>query len=289
MKQEVLSGQTDYTVLVLIRDTAGAPKTGLTEASIDIAYARVETDNDVTTADVTPAALTALTDAHTDWGFEEVSATDHPGLYRLDLADAVFATGAWSAVVTIVGTGLDPTSIEFVMVPNAPLTGVLLAPTTHTSAVIPTVTTTGTATAVTTVNGLAAGVITAAAIANGAIDAATYAADVDAEVRSWLGLAAADLDTQLDAIDAKTTNLPSDPADASVIAGRFDTLDASVADLPTNAELATALGTADDAVLAAIAALNDFDPATEEVLANVQKINDVEIIGDGSGTPFNVA
>lgn len=60
------------------------------------------------------------------------------------------------------------------------------------------------------------------------------------------------VDTVVDAIQAKTDNLPSDPADASVIAGRFDTLDTSVADLPTNAELATALGTADDAVLTAI-------------------------------------
>jgi hypothetical protein len=59
----------------------------------------------------------------------------------------------------------------------------------------------------------------------------------------------------LTAITAKTDNLPSDPADASVIAGRFDTLDTSVADLPTNAELATALGAADDAVLTAIDAL----------------------------------
>jgi hypothetical protein len=116
MKQEVVIGQTDYTVLVKIRDDAGAPATGLTEASIDIAYARVETDNDVTTSDVTPAALSALTDAHTDWGFEEVSATDHPGLYRLDIADAVFASGAWSAVVTITGTGLDPCDLEFVLV-----------------------------------------------------------------------------------------------------------------------------------------------------------------------------
>lgn len=126
MKQEVLIGQTDYTVLVLIRDDAGAPKTGLTEASVDIAYARVETDNDVTTADVTPAALSALTDAHTDWGFEEVSATDHPGLYRLDIADAVFASGAWTAVVSVVGTGLDPTSIEFVLVAFNPRDGVRL-------------------------------------------------------------------------------------------------------------------------------------------------------------------
>ena len=117
MKQEVPLGQVDYTVLVKIRTDAGAPATGLDEGDIDIAYARVETDNDVTTSDVTPAALTALTDAHTDWGFEEVSATDHPGVYRLDVADAVFASGAWSAVVSITGAGLDPADLEFVLVP----------------------------------------------------------------------------------------------------------------------------------------------------------------------------
>lgn len=73
---------------------------------------------------------------------------------------------------------------------------VTLAAVTHTGATIPTVTTTGTATAVTTVNGLAANVITAtsiqndaitaAKIANAAIDAATFAADVDAEILSYL-------------------------------------------------------------------------------------------------------
>jgi hypothetical protein len=62
--------------------------------------------------------------------------------------------------------------------------------------------------------------------------------------------------------------------------------DAAVADLPTNAGLATALAGADDATLAAIAALHDFDPATVEVLANVKKVNDVTIVGDGVGTPM---
>lgn len=120
------------------------------------------------------------------------------------------------------------------------------------------------------------------------------------------------------AIDAKTANLPSDPADASVIAGRFDTLDTAVADLPTNAELATALGTADDAVLTAIAdlptnaelatALGTADDAVlaaiatvdsnvdaikaktdslaftvaGQVDANVQYVNDVQVTGVGS-------
>jgi hypothetical protein len=107
-------------------------------------------------------------------------------------------------------------------------------------------------------------------VSAGGIVAATFAADVDAEILSYIvddatRIDASDLNTEIDAlkdggrldllvdgIKAQTDGLPSDPADASVIAARFDTLDTSVADLPTNAELATALGTADDAVLTAI-------------------------------------
>jgi hypothetical protein len=99
--RDVLIGQTDYTVLVRITGTDGAPESGLAHTDIDIAYSRVETDNDVTTTDVAPADLANLTAAHSDWGWEEVSSGDHPGLYRLDIADAVFASGAWEAVVTI--------------------------------------------------------------------------------------------------------------------------------------------------------------------------------------------
>lgn len=121
-----------------------------------------------------------------------------------------------------------------------------------------------------------------------ALDEDSTTLDLDATIRAAVGMASANLDTQLSGkstlqfgdigfavwsidpadhdspstfgllvqdIKAKTDGLPSDPADASVIAGRFDTLDTAVADLPTNAELATALGTADDAVLTAIDAL----------------------------------
>ena len=124
MKQEVATGQQDYTVLVLIRNTEGAPEPGLVAADITAAYAIVELDNDVTTASTAMTALSALTDAHTNWGFLEVNATTHPGLYRLDLADAVFASLAWSAVVSLTGTGLDPTHLEFSMVPVRPYDGV---------------------------------------------------------------------------------------------------------------------------------------------------------------------
>jgi hypothetical protein len=125
MKHFVNIGQTNYTVLVHIRDaTTGQGKTGLDEADIDLAYARVETDNDVTVADVTPASLSALTDAHADWGFEEVDNANAPGLYRLDIADAVFATGAWSAAVYITDAGsnnfiADPSEFQLVGVNQA--------------------------------------------------------------------------------------------------------------------------------------------------------------------------
>jgi hypothetical protein len=85
----------------------------------------------------------------------------------------------------------------------------------------------------------------------------------------------ATVDTVVDAIKAKTDNLPSDPADESLIeaaiAGLNDldaagvrsavglasaNLDTQLGDLPTNAELATSQAAADDATLAAIAALS---------------------------------
>jgi len=103
----------------------------------------------------------------------------------------------------------------------------------------------------------AAGAIDAAAIAANAIGASELAADAVTEiqaglstldaagVRTAVGLASANLDTQLTAIDdfldtevaaikAKTDNLPADPADASDIAALIDAL-------PTAAENAAAL------------------------------------------------
>jgi hypothetical protein len=43
-----------------------------------------------------------------------------------------------------------------------------------------------------------------------------------------------------------------------------------------------------NATSVSIAALNDFDPTTEEVDADIKKINGVTITGDGSGSPFDV-
>lgn len=106
---DVLLGVTDRTVLVFVPDPAstdGSGKTGLNAAALTVSYTRVETDNDVVVTDVTSSLsdLSALTDAHTDWGVKEVSSTLAPGVYRLDPADAVFAAGAWYAVVYVMIT-----------------------------------------------------------------------------------------------------------------------------------------------------------------------------------------
>lgn len=106
--------------------------------------------------------------------------------------------------------------------------------------------------------------------------------------------AVAIVDGNVDAIKVKTDNLPTDPADASVISDRFDILDTSVADLPTNAELTSALATSDDAVLAAVAVVDGNVDAIKaktdslsftvagQIDANIKYVNNVGV--DGAGT-----
>jgi hypothetical protein len=76
--------------------------------------------------------------------------------------------------------------------------------------------------------------------------------------------------TQLAAIKAKTDNLPNDPADASVIAGRFDTLDTSIADVPTVAEFnARTIAAANYALEATLTSMKGatFDTSTDSLEA----------------------
>jgi len=54
---------------------------------------------------------------------------------------------------------------------------------------------------------------------------------------------------------------PTDPADHSTVIAATDAILAAVGDVPTNAELATSQAAADDATLAAIAALNNLSAA----------------------------
>jgi hypothetical protein len=111
-------------------------------------------------------------------------------------------------------------------------------------------------------------------VANDGITAASLASDVTTELQSGLATAAnlatvaGYLDTEIAAILADTNELQADWADG----GRLDLiLDArasqtSVDDLPTTSELATALGTADDAVLTQVALVKAVTDKLDDTL-----------------------
>lgn len=85
----VKKGSTDRSVTVRIIDsTDGTPETGVVfnTSGIDLWYRR----EGAAKTSVTEATLAALTTGHADGGFLHVG----DGVYRLDLPDAAFATGA---------------------------------------------------------------------------------------------------------------------------------------------------------------------------------------------------
>lgn len=113
MKQLVLKGKTDLTVYIFVPDsssTVGAGLTGLTynAAGLVASYVRPLGSRVAITL-----ATQTVTGAHSDGGFVEVDATNMPGVYRLDLPDAVVASGVDSAVVQLKGaTNMPPVTLE---------------------------------------------------------------------------------------------------------------------------------------------------------------------------------
>jgi hypothetical protein len=107
-----------------------------------------------------------------------------------------------------------------------------------------------------------------------------------AGVRAALGFASASYDTDQAGLNTKLDTIDN------LLDTEIPALTTAVADLPTNAELATALGTADDAVLAAIATVqsdtNDIQTRLPAALNNgcmasdVQRFNDVAVVGAGT-------
>jgi hypothetical protein len=95
----VAKGATDVTTYFHLRLAAdGTDATGLTITNIDLQYVR---DRTVPVAKVDATALAATDTAHTDNYAIEVDATDQPGLYRVDWPDAAFATGVDDVYLTV--------------------------------------------------------------------------------------------------------------------------------------------------------------------------------------------
>lgn len=145
-----------------------------------------------------------------------------------------------------------------------------------------------------------------ASIAADAVNATALAANAVTEIQSGLATSTNVTDAQtaiiaqIDANETKIDSIQSDTNDiqsrlpAALEGGRIAAaldstvrvkLDASQPDydLPTNAELATALAAADDAVLAAIAALNNLSAA--QVNAELLDVLSVDTFGELSAPP----
>lgn len=93
----------------ITESTNHTPQTGKVAADLAASYARSLSAR----VAITLADLAAVTTAWTSGGVKEIDATNMPGLYRIDLPDAMFVVGSFVDEVnlTINGTGLDTLNI----------------------------------------------------------------------------------------------------------------------------------------------------------------------------------
>ena len=217
--RQIQKGSVDRSVdLYIIDATDGTPEVGVlyNTAGIDLKYRR-----DLSAAvSITEATLAALTTAHTDGGFLEIG----NGVYRLDVPDAAWATGADHVTIfgTVTGMIVLPVTVQLVAYdPESALatptnitaaTGVVLAGVTHTGAVIPTVTTLTGHTAQTGDSFARIGA-TGSGLTSLASQASVNTIDdfLDTEVAAIL----AAVDTEIGDIKTKTDFLPSATAGAA--------------------------------------------------------------------------
>lgn len=114
MKLSLVAGTTSKSIDIFIQDsssTTGAGLTGLVfnSGSLTAYYHRPGGSATV----ITLATLAAITSAWSSGGFKEVDATNMPGMYRLDIPDAVLAaSAAWATVMLKGATNMAPVVLE---------------------------------------------------------------------------------------------------------------------------------------------------------------------------------
>jgi len=237
----IKKGSTDRSVTLEIIDSGdGTPETGVVfnTAGIDLWYRR----EGAAKVSITEATLAALTTAHTDGGFLHIS----DGSYRLDVPDAAFASGANHVDFggTVTGMVVLRGRVRLVNfdLEDAARMGMTSLP----------------AAAADAAGGLpisdAGGLdLDAKLAATNEVTAARMAALTD-----WIN--GGRLDLLIDAIKAKSDNLPADPASQTNI----DTL---ITRIPNTLSLANINAEVDTA-------LTDYDPPTHAEL--ISEINDVQ-------------
>lgn len=192
-KLTIKAGATSRREYVFILDstsTTGAGKTGLTSGSGGLKAYYVRPGANAVSISITSVTVTG---SYTSGGFVEVDPTNMPGVYRIDIPDAVFAASADKAIVMLSGaTGMAPVVLEYDLVAYDPLDTVRLGLTALpnvASGSVGAIITSGTGTAqlsvssgAVTVGTMNSGTITATSIASDAITAAKIATDAGEEI-----------------------------------------------------------------------------------------------------------
>ena len=119
LERWVRSGTTNYSERVYVRTIASSlGKTALTNSDLSASYIR---DGDVGETAISLVAGTV--GSHTDGGFKLVDDTNMPGVYQLDVPDAVFADGANHATVLLYSINSDaeePVLIDYFLTDKSP-------------------------------------------------------------------------------------------------------------------------------------------------------------------------
>ena len=112
------TSRSEYIYILDITSTSGAGKTGIAYNTSGLSGHYVRSAGSATSISFVAQTATA---AWVSGGFAEVSSTLMPGIYRIDLPDAIFSTGSDKAIVMIRGaSNTVPVSLEYQLVGSDP-------------------------------------------------------------------------------------------------------------------------------------------------------------------------
>ena len=110
--------RSEYIYILDITSTTGAGKTGIAYNTSGLSGHYVRSAGSATSISFVAQTATA---AWVSGGFAEVSSTLMPGIYRIDLPDAIFSTGSDKAIVMIRGaSNTVPVTLEYQLVGSDP-------------------------------------------------------------------------------------------------------------------------------------------------------------------------
>ena len=110
--------RSEYIYILDITSTSGAGKTGIAYNTSGLSGHYVRSAGSATSISFVAQTATA---AWVSGGFAEVSSTLMPGIYRIDLPDAIFSTGSDKAIVMIRGaSNTVPVTLEYQLVGSDP-------------------------------------------------------------------------------------------------------------------------------------------------------------------------